>query len=143
MTPNFTAKQLSSGSVEALYSLAYMHYKQGKYQEAVGLFRLLTMSSIKSKKHWMGLAASLQMLKQYQEAVRAYEMAAALDPTDPYIHIYAADCFFAQTMVQEGLFALDCAERAMEVEKKAEQKVTAHIALMRKMWDKPKKRKGS
>src|SRR5262245_31055472 len=96
-------KQLSGESIEALYHIAYTQYKQGKYEDAVGVFRFLTLNDTRSRKHWMGLGASLQMQKKYNEAIEAYELAAALDPTDPHVHIYASDCCFAQKMTKEGL----------------------------------------
>ena len=130
------AKKLTEGSAETLYHFAYTQYKQGKYQEAADLFRLLTAANTKTRKYWMGLGASLQMLKKYREAIEAYELAAALDPIDPQVHIYAADCFFAQKMVKEGLFALDCAERAVNQQKKPDPDLMTHIRLIRKSWKK-------
>jgi type III secretion system low calcium response chaperone LcrH/SycD len=113
-----------------------MHYKQGKYQEAVGLFRILTMAHIKNRKYWMGLGAALQMQKEYGQAIEAYELAAALDPVDPRVHLHAADCFFAQKKRKEGLFALDCAERALKQQKVPDQNLSAHIKLIRQAWNK-------
>lgn len=127
---------LEKSSIELLYNFAYNHYKQGKYGEAVGLFRLLTMADIRSRKHWMGLGASLQFQKKYAEAIEAYHMAAALDPADVHVHIYAADCFFAQDMHKKGISALDCAEQALKSKKKPDQNLLAHIKLMRQGWNK-------
>ncbi len=129
--------QLSSDSHEALYQVSYAHYKQGKYDEAAGLFRFLTMADTANKKYWMGLAASLQQSKRYLEAIEAYELAAALDPADPYVHIHASDCLFGLGKQKDGLYALDCAERAVKLHKEQDPKVLDHIALMRTAWNKP------
>lgn len=130
--------QFSGQSLEALYHFAYTHYKQGKYEDAVALFRFLTVTDTHTRKHWMGLGASLQMQRNYGEAIKAYELAAALDAADPYVHIYAAECFFAQRLTKDGLFALDCAERALKLQKEQDQNLLAHIKLMRRAWNKKK-----
>lgn len=130
--------QMTKESFEALYHFAYSHYKQGKYEDAVGLFRFLTIHDTNTRKHWMGLGAALQMQKKYDDAIEAYELAAALDPRDPYVHIYAADCFFAQNRTKDGLFALGCGERALNLQKEPDKNLHAHIALMRMAWDKKK-----
>lgn len=130
------AKHLTEGSAETLYHFAYMQYKQGKYQEATGLFRLLTVSNPKNKKYWMGLGASLQMEKEYDQAIAAYELAVAIDPSDPLVHLQAADCFFAQEKQKEGLFALDCAERALQQLPEKDKNLMSRIDWMRQAWKK-------
>ncbi len=129
---------LSSGSVETLYHIAYMHYRQGKYGDAAGLFRFLTMHDIRNSKHWMGLGASLQMLRKYSEALQAYQLAASLNALDPRVHIYAADCFFALDYRKEGLDALACAEQAIKQQKTPDKNLLTHVSLMKTAW-KPKK----
>lgn len=123
---------LSNASIETLYSIAHNHYGQGKYAEAVDLFRLATIADVKSRKCWMGLGASYQMCKKYVEAIEAYELAAALEPTDPHVHVHAANCFSSLGKKKEALFALDCAERASKL--KHDDNLLAHIRLMRTMW---------
>jgi type III secretion system low calcium response chaperone LcrH/SycD len=131
------AMEISQGSIETLYSMAYTYYKQGMYEEAVAHFRVLTMADASSPKHWIGLGASLQMLKRFEKALEAYEFAACLNPGDPHIHIHAADCLFGLGLAKEALFALSCAERAIKMDKMTERdkNLLAHIALIRKAWD--------
>jgi len=130
-------KQLSRETLEALYYVAHANYKQGKYEDAAGIFRYLTVEDTRTRKHWMGLGSSLQMLKQYQKAIEAYEIAAAIDPGDPRVHMHAADCLFGLGNVKDALFALDCAVRALKLGEKdeANKNLLAHIALIRKAWD--------
>ena len=130
---------ISSEAQEALYSLAYICYNQGKYGEATALFRTLTVENPRGRKFWMGLGASLQMVKNYNEALLAYEVAAMLQPLDPHVHLYAADCFFTQGLAKEGLFALECAERALKswpAEKQSNYRT--HISLLRQAWRRKK-----
>jgi type III secretion system low calcium response chaperone LcrH/SycD len=130
--------QLSKESMETLYFLAHTSYKQGKYEEAAGHFRLLTMADARSYRNWIGFGACMQMSKNYQKAIEAYEVAAALDPADPQLHIQAADCLFGLGKTKEALFAIGCAERAIKLNKPEEQdkNLLTHLALMSKAWKK-------
>lgn len=129
---------LSHEAKQALYGLAYTCYTQGKYEEAAGHFRLLTKADMHSYDYWMGLGASLQMAKKYQKAIHAYEMAACLNPTDPQLHIQAADCFFGSGHARDALFALACAERAAGMNKpsKKNQNLLKQLTLMQQAWEK-------
>lgn len=95
---------------EAFYAIAYDFYDHGKYREAVNYFRFLTTIDHMNKKHWMGLAASFQMMKDYQKAINAYLLAGLIDKDDPYIPFYVAECYFSQGETQKGLETLDSAE---------------------------------
>src|SRR5262249_44681791 len=107
----------------------------GKYGEATALFRTLTVESPRGRKFWMGLGASLQMDKNYQDALYAYELAALLNPDDPQVHIRAADCFFTQGLAKEGLLALDCAEPSLKTfPTETQQSYKTHISLLRQAW---------
>lgn len=86
--------QFSQESLSALYAMAYELYRNGKYEDATAFFRLLTLVDSFERKHWMGLAACFQMLKDYAKAIECYSAAAVQDPSDPYVHWHAADCFF-------------------------------------------------
>jgi type III secretion system low calcium response chaperone LcrH/SycD len=127
---------VSQDSIEALYFIAYGCYNQGKYDDAVYYFRTLTSLDTRTKKHWMGLGASLQMQKNYQKAIEAYENAAAIDPTDPYVHFHAADCLHSQGNIQDALFALSCCNRAISLNAPSDQlnNLFKHIKLMSKCW---------
>lgn len=105
--------KLTQDSIEALYFTAFGCYNQGKFEDATGYFRLLTTADPKTKKHWMGLGASLQMQKKFQRAIEAYEVAVALEPSDPYVHFHAAHCLQSLGNTKDALFALDCAKRAL------------------------------
>lgn len=86
--------QFSSDSLSALYGMAYELYRNGKYEEAKDVFRFLTLANSFERKHWLGLAACCQIMKNYEEAITCYSTAAIQDPSDPYTHLHAAECFF-------------------------------------------------
>lgn len=134
-----SVKQLSRDTLEALYYVAHTNYKQGKYEDSAAIFRYLTLEDTRTRKHWMGLGSSFQMLKKYQKAIEAFEIAVALEPGDPLVHMQAADCLFGLGNVKDALFALECAERAVKLGDFNEdgKNLLAHIALIRKAWDNP------
>ena len=101
--------QFSSEALLALYAMAYELYRNGKYEDAKTFFRLLALANSFERKYWMGLAASYQMLKDYEKALECYSAAAIQDPSDPYAHWHAADCFFHSDNVVKAKEALESA----------------------------------
>ena len=59
----------------------------------------------------------------------------ALDPKDPHVNLQAAECFFALNKKKEGFFALECAERALSMQKEPEKVHYTRIALLRAAWN--------
>lgn len=100
---------LPESSLDALYSMAYELYRNGKYEDARGFFRFLTLVDSFDRRYWMGLGACYQMLKCYPEAIECYSAAAIQDSTDPYVHWHAADCFFHSGKFVEAKQALESA----------------------------------
>jgi type III secretion system low calcium response chaperone LcrH/SycD len=124
---------LSEDCLQGLYAIAYNFYENGKYREAVHYFRVLSNIDAPTRKHWMGLGASLHMLKDYEKALAAYSIAALLDNQDPYVHIHAADCCFALEQKERGMKALDAAELVIKMNKN-DQKLISQLALIRQAW---------
>jgi type III secretion system low calcium response chaperone LcrH/SycD len=124
---------------EAFYAIAYDFYDNGKYREAVNYFRFLTMVDHMSKKHWVGLAASLQMMKEYEKALNAYVLVALIDHEDPYIPFYAAECCFSFGDIQRGLEALDSADQLAAGDDKYKG-LRNQLAALREAWSPMKER---
>lgn len=101
--------EISPESFETLYATGCELYKNGKYEDAKSFFRFLTLSNSFERKNWMGLAACYQMLKLYQEAIACYSAAAIQDPSDPYAHWHAADCYFHSGNLLKARSALESA----------------------------------
>jgi len=125
---------LSKSSQEVIYSFAHAQYKQGLFKEAEGMFRLLTSADMEEKKYWMGLGLALQCSKRYQEAIETYDMVVALDPGNTHVHLQVAESFFALNQKEQGLYALDCAERAIKLQKEPEREQLLRLALLREAW---------
>lgn len=101
--------QLSPDSLSLLYVMGYEFYRNGKYEDAKCFFRFLSLVNSFERKYWMGLGACYQMLKSYPEAIECYSAAALQDPMDPYVHQYAADCYFHLNNIDKAKEALESA----------------------------------
>lgn len=87
------ALDIPEKQLEGLYALAHNLYESGKYDEAANMFRLLVMVNHFEFKYLFGLAASLQLLKEYFQAATTYMIAATLDTSSPLPHYHAAECY--------------------------------------------------
>ena len=125
---------LSPESVETLYELAYRLYEGGKYEDSEKAFRFLTSVAAFDKKNWMGLGASLQMQKAYEQAIQAYMIASILDPAEAMVHLHIADCLFAQGKAQEALRALNTAESIAKKHAHAAALIE-QIQFLRTCWE--------
>lgn len=131
---NSVLPKFSKETVSGLYAIAYNFYEIGKYQDAVQFFRILTALDTQSRKNWMGLGASLQMLKEFEKAIEAYTVATLLDDEDPYVHMHAADCFFALNNMKKAIIALEAAEYVVGLNKAKYAHLLPQIQLFRKTW---------
>lgn len=121
-----------------IYYIAYALYRDKCYQEAILFFRFLTMVEPAQIRYWKGLAASLQMAREYSQAICCYNCAQTLNgpQADPYLDIYRADCYFALKQVKKGLEALKAAELVAKRHKR--QQILKHIGFMRTRWSNQK-----
>ena len=129
--PEFTHEHL-----EAFYTIAFDFYENGNYREATNFFRFLTSLDHMNKKHWMGLGAALQMLKEYDKAINAYAIAALLDQQDPHVPFYAAECCFSMGDTGRGLEALDAADE-LSVADDNFKGLRTQLSVLRDAWAKP------
>jgi len=88
-------KGLSSEDMEVVYNVAYSTYAGENYEQAHKIFKFLCYFDHLEKKYWLGLGASRQMLKLYEQAIEAYTYAMLLDSNDPQPPLLAADCHIA------------------------------------------------
>lgn len=93
--------------LEMVYSLARTFYANRKYEDALPLFRFLTLMDHVSQKFWSGYASTLQMLKQYEKAVEAYGFATLLDIDNPKPQLQAGFCLIQLEKYEEATCALE------------------------------------
>lgn len=95
---NATLKQIrgvSNAELEAVYALAFGYYNTGRFDEALKLFQFLVLFDHLNQKFWLGLGATQQALKDYQNAVASYGYASFLKLDNPKPQYHAAECFLA------------------------------------------------
>jgi type III secretion system low calcium response chaperone LcrH/SycD len=125
------SKKFSESTIEGLYSFAFRFYKEGKYQEATNFFRFLTLIDTKTVKNWTGLGASLQMLQNYQKALKAYNVALVLGHKCPETAYHMAECHFHLKEVELGLsFLSDALEMGT-----SDEALLTKIELLKKRWE--------
>ena len=100
------SKNYSREDLSVIYSVAYALYQEGDYKEAILLFQRLASHDPFTVKHWMGLGASLQMEKEFEESLKGWAMASIITPNDPVPHFHAAECYLALGNETEGKKAL-------------------------------------
>ncbi|MFQ5729196.1 MAG: SycD/LcrH family type III secretion system chaperone [Waddliaceae bacterium] len=136
---NVAMPQLSPEALEDFYAFGYGLYDSGQYENAMHYFRFLTLVDMQNRKHWMGLGASYQMLKEYDRALQSYGYAALLDENDPNAHFHAAECFFANNQAEPGNQALSSAKTAALLEPEKYKSLLARIELMNERKEKSNK----
>lgn len=121
------AKGLDAETLEAIYQVAYNLYQNGKYEQALKIFRVLGLFDHYEKKYFMGLAACLKVLEQYDNAIEAYSFATMLDVNDPMPGFYAGECHLALANYEEALSGFTAAlhfasksDQYNDIKKKAE-----------------------
>lgn len=97
------------GEMEELYEESFNHYQTNCYTDSATAFRWLVILNPFVVKHWMGLAASQQLLNQGEKALHSYAMAAFLDPENPMPHFHAHECYESLNNKEEAKKALDLA----------------------------------
>lgn len=92
---------------ESVYALGHRYYRQARYLDALKAFSFLVMHNPLERKFANAQAASLQMLKQYDNAIAFYSLASVMDMTDPRPTFHTAECLIALGRVEEAIDALN------------------------------------
>ncbi|WP_348663360.1 SycD/LcrH family type III secretion system chaperone [Chlamydia vaughanii] len=98
---------LSDVLLEEIYTIAYSFYSQGKYNEAVGLFQILTASKPQCYKYLLGLSSCYHQLKLYNEAAFGFFLAFDAEPENPIPPYYIADSLMKLEQAEESKNFLD------------------------------------
>ncbi len=100
-------KGITTGEMEAVYSLGFNFYNTGRYDDAEKVFKFLVMFDHMTPKYWMGLGSVHQVRKDYKAAVTMYAYASFLDIHDPKPQYHAAECFLAMGDLENATSALE------------------------------------
>ncbi len=97
---------LTDEQFEALYAVGYNTYAAGKYEDAASFFGILMTIQPFDVRIYTGFAASLQMLKNYENAAIFYQWACGLDQQDPTPMFHSAECYMAMKDIPAAKSAL-------------------------------------
>lgn len=82
---------LGDDDAEDLYALGYDFFTCGRYQAAKDIFVGLTGAYVCTGFYWRALGAVNQQMRNYAEAIAAYDRAIANDETDLVSHVYRGE----------------------------------------------------
>jgi tetratricopeptide (TPR) repeat protein len=103
--------QYMKRDVKLLYSIAHKHYSIDNFIDAEPLFINLVLARPLEKIYWKGLAASRQMLKNYEGALVCWGMIALISPEDLAAHIFGAECLYQLGALEETAEAVAYIEK--------------------------------
>lgn len=79
--------------MEGIYAHAYEFYQFSRFDDAEVFFRFLCLYDKHNAEYLMGLGATLQQKKQYQNAIDFYELAFSLAKNDYRAKLHAGQCY--------------------------------------------------
>lgn len=94
---------VSDEEMETVYALGYNFFTYGKYEAARNIFTGLTAYAPYAAYYWRALGAVNQQLKDYPEAIAAYDMAIANDETDIVSYVYRGECRILSGSVETAI----------------------------------------
>lgn len=94
---------ISDEEMETIYALGYNFFTYGKYDAAKDIFTGLTAYAPYTAHYWRALGAVNQQMKDYSEAVAAYDMAIANDEFDIVSYVYRGESQILANNKESGL----------------------------------------
>ncbi|MEE2960129.1 MAG: SycD/LcrH family type III secretion system chaperone [Myxococcota bacterium] len=94
---------ISDEEMETIYALGYNFFTYGKYDAAKDIFTGLTAYAPYTAHYWRALGAVNQQLKDYHEAIAAYDMAIANDEYDVVSYVYRGESHILSKNADSGL----------------------------------------
>ncbi|MGE7956985.1 SycD/LcrH family type III secretion system chaperone [Pseudomonas sp. NPDC089530] len=85
-------KNISSDSLEQLYSLAFNQYQAGKWDDAHKIFQSLCMLDHYDVRFFLGLGACRQAMGQFEQALQSFSYGALIDINEPRFPFHAGEC---------------------------------------------------
>jgi type III secretion system low calcium response chaperone LcrH/SycD len=94
---------VSDQELDSLYALGYNLFTYGNYEACREIFQNLTAYAPYEGYFWRALGAVNQQLKDYPQAIAAYDMAIANDESDVVSYVYRGESQILSGDVQAGL----------------------------------------
>ena len=118
--PNTLQELLGISDVvfEHFYQGGVRYYQSGYFKEAGDIFYCLSVLSPLRFSVWLSLGITEKLLHAHESALRAFSMAAILDPDAVAPHLYSGECYLAlhkNDLAEASLkYALECVRDAAE-----------------------------
>ncbi|WP_292933883.1 SycD/LcrH family type III secretion system chaperone [Noviherbaspirillum sp.] len=129
---------------EVVYTLGSNLYKQGRYSDAMKAFGFLVIHNQWERRYVSAFAATLHMLKHYEDAIQYYSLASVMDMRDPVPTFHTAECMIPLGRLDDAKEALGFVilqsrdERYASLKARAQAMLDSLVANERK----PKDREG-
>src|SRR4029078_10106017 len=94
---------ISDEEMETVYALGYNFFTYAKYDAAKDIFTGLTAYAPYPSHYWRALGAVNQQLKDYAEAIAAYDMAIANDENDVVRYVYRGESQILSGNIEPGM----------------------------------------
>ena len=94
---------LDDDEIEVIFLTGNYLYNFGKYQEALNIFSVLTLYKPFISRYWRAAGASNQALKNYKEAIVAYDMARTTNLNDVISYTYRGEAKISSGVVDGGV----------------------------------------
>jgi type III secretion system low calcium response chaperone LcrH/SycD len=130
---------VSDQQTEAIYLLAFELYQKGEYAKATTLFSGLVLARKNEFKFWLGLGASHQMLKNYNKALNAYNIAQKIKPKNPMPFFHTAECLWSQKDSKNAIAFLGKAEKRAQHNHAKYASFLNQVGLLKENWSKKRK----
>jgi type III secretion system low calcium response chaperone LcrH/SycD len=98
---------MTNEHIEAIYGYGYQLYANGKYDEAIEIFKNLVVIDVSNYKCSFALAAAHQQKKSFLKAAQLYVIASIINPADPLPFYYSSECYLELNDTMSAIISLE------------------------------------
>lgn len=98
--------ELDEDTIEQLYAYGHQLFSTQKYQDSAKVFQVLYLLDPFDARFALGIGASFQMAKNYENAIGWYLALAIMDQETPLPFYYISDCFLKLDQLEASRGAL-------------------------------------
>ena len=100
----------TDAQMEDFYQVAVRVFREGRYDDAEGIFTFLSTLNPNVYAFWLGLGMCYQLKEEYEQALLVYTCASDVDLAMPLPDYYRAGCF---SLLQDTTKAIHSLESAL------------------------------
>lgn len=102
---------LTKNQMNTIYKVGYGHYYSSRYQDALIIFRYLSLLDHRCHAYLLGLGSTLKSMQKYEQALSVLSCAEQADKNDPRATVCKAACFIELKDAQSAAILLSEAEK--------------------------------